>query len=90
MIIIIKNNNLLENSSSKKAKIATVRLIYKKKDFDEIENYRPVSILSCFSKVYEKFLLGNFKPFIITCRNLLQHIRRIIAEIIYKSNYWAY
>ena len=28
------------------------------------KNYRPVSILSCFSKVYEKFLLEKFKPLI--------------------------
>ena len=32
----------------------------------KIENYRPVSILNCFSKVYEKFLLEKFKPFINT------------------------
>ena len=30
----------------------------------KIENYRPVNILNCFSKVYEKFLLEKFKPFI--------------------------
>ena len=30
----------------------------------KIENYRPVNILNCFSKVYEKFLLDKFKPFI--------------------------
>ena len=53
-------------SFSKEAKVATVRPIYKKKSRNIIENYRPVSILSCFSKVYEKFLLEKFKPFINT------------------------
>ena len=60
----IINNDLSNNSFSNEAKVATVRPIYKKKSRDKIENYRPVSILSCFSKVYEKFLLEKFKPFI--------------------------
>ena len=62
----ITNNDLNNNSLSNEAKVATVRPIYKKKRRDRIENYRPVSILSCFSKAYEKFLLGKFKPFINT------------------------
>ena len=60
----IINNDLSNNSFSNEAKVATVRPIYKKKSRDKIENYRPVSILSCFSKVYEKFLLEKFKPFL--------------------------
>ena len=62
----IINNDLSNNSFSNEAKVATVRPIYKKKSHNKIENYRPVSILSCFSKVYEKFLLEKFKPFINT------------------------
>ena len=38
--------------------------MYKKKEREKIENYRPVSILNCLSKIYEKFLLEIFKPFI--------------------------
>ena len=60
----IINNDLSNNSFSHEAKVATVRLIHKKKSRDNIESYRPVSILSCFSKVYGKFLLEKFKPFI--------------------------
>ena len=37
---------------------------FKKNEREKIENYRSVNILNCFSKVYEKFLLGRFKPFI--------------------------
>ena len=62
----IINNDLSNNSFSNEAKVATVQSIYKNKSRDKIENYRPVSILSCFSKVYEKFLLEKFKPFINT------------------------
>ena len=49
---------------SEEAKVAPARPIFKKNEREKIENYRPVSILNCFSKVYEKFLLEKFKPFI--------------------------
>ena len=49
---------------SEKAKLASVRPIFKKNELEKIENCRPVSILNCFSKAYEKFLLEKFKPFI--------------------------
>ena len=75
----IINNDLSNNSFSNEAKVATVRPIYKKKSRDKIENYRPVSILSCFSKVYEKFLLEKFKPFINT------FLSKFIAA--YRENY---
>ena len=73
------NNDLSNNSFSHEAKVATVRLIHKKKSRDKIENYRPVSILSCFSKVYWKFLLEKFKPFIN------KSLSKFIA--VYRENY---
>ena len=51
-------------SFSEKAKVASVRPIFEKNEGEKFENYRPVSILNCFSKVYEKFLLEKFKPFL--------------------------
>ena len=62
----IINHDLDNNSFSEGAKIATVRPIYKKSDRNKIENYRPVSILNCFSKVYERFFHEQFKPFVET------------------------
>ena len=38
------------------AKVAAVRPIFKKYGRTDIKEYRPVSLLNCFSKVYEKFL----------------------------------
>ena len=73
------NNDLSNNSFSNAAKAATVWWIYKKNFRDKIENYRPVSILSCFSKVYKKFLLEKFKPFINT------FLSKFIAA--YRENY---
>ena len=56
----IINHDLDNNSFSEDAKIATVRPIYKKSIRDKIENYRPVSILNCFLKVYERSLHEQF------------------------------
>ena len=75
----IINNGLSNNPFSNEAIVATVQPNYKKKSHDKIENYRPVSILSCFSKVYEKFLLEKFKPFINT------FLSKFIAA--YRENY---
>ena len=62
----IVNSDLLQDSFSEDAKTASVRPLFKIKERDKIENYRLVSILNCFSKIYEKFLLEAFKPFIDT------------------------
>ena len=40
------------------------RPIYKKDKREEIKNYRPVSVLSSFSKIYEKFIQGSITPFV--------------------------
>ena len=37
-------------------KIAYVRPTYKKRQKKKIKNYRPISVLSSFSKVYEKLI----------------------------------
>ena len=59
----IINNDLLRNSFSDSAKIASVRPIFKKGERTEIGNYRPVSILNCFSKIYERFLHNQIVSF---------------------------
>ena len=41
---------------SDSSKLASVRPIYKKDEKNEIKTYRRVTILNCFSKIYEKFL----------------------------------
>ena len=62
----IINRDISSNHFSDNAKIAPVIPILKKNERDLLENYRPVSILCCFSKIYEKFLLDKIKPFIDT------------------------
>ena len=54
---------LKENKCSENAKTALVKPINKKDDRGKIKNYRPVSLLNGFSKIYERFLhdsLSNF------------------------------
>ena len=50
----IINRDIKENKFSGDAKAALVRPLHKKNDRDKIQNYRPVSILNGFSKVYER------------------------------------
>ena len=68
-IIDVHITNILNNDISKahfpeEAKIANVRPIYKKDKRDELRNYRPVSILNTFSKIYEKFIQEALTPFV--------------------------
>ena len=51
----IINRDVKENKFSEDAKTALVRPLRKKNDQDKIQNYRPVSILNGFSKVYERY-----------------------------------
>ena len=46
---------------------------------NEIKNYRPVSILNCFSKIYENFLNEQLLPF----------VNRSLSELMsaYRSEY---
>ena len=54
----IENYNVSDNT-----KVATVRPIYKKKSRNESENYRPVSLLNAFSKIFESYLHNSMTPF---------------------------
>ena len=57
------NNNIEENSFPDVLKSADVNPVFKKKDRTDAENYRPVSVLSYTSKVFERVLYDqvNFK-----------------------------
>ena len=56
----IINSGLKRNAFSDSTKVASIRSISKAKgERTEIKNYRPVSILNYFSKVYERFIHKN-------------------------------
>ena len=52
---IIKKD-LRKNKYSEEPKTALVRSIFKKNERSKLENYRPVSILSGMTKIYERFI----------------------------------
>ena len=54
-----ENYNVPENT-----KVATIRPIYKKKSRNELESYRPVSLLNAFSKIYERYMHDSITPFV--------------------------
>ena len=58
--------DISKNKYSEHAKTATVRPIFKKDDRTKIKNYRPVSLLNMFSKIYEKFLHENLTNYVNT------------------------
>ena len=51
--------DISDNQYSEHSKTATVRPIFKKDDRTKVKNYRPVSLLNIFSKIYERFLHEN-------------------------------
>ena len=76
----IMNRDIKESKFSEDAKTALPRSWYKKNDRDKIQNYRPVSILNGFSKVYERYLLNS----------LSNHIEKILSDFIatYRIEKW--
>ena len=52
----IINKDIDNNSFSENAEIVSVRPIFTKKK-KKVENYRPVSTLNCFSKIYGKYVI---------------------------------
>ena len=58
------NNDISNNNYSEHPKTATVRPIFKKDDKAKIKNYRPVSILNIFPKIYERLLHENLTDYV--------------------------
>ena len=59
-------NKSLENGKFPNClKIANITPVFKKDPRTSKNNYRPVSILPVFSKIFERLLLGNFQSSLI-------------------------
>ena len=57
------NSSIERNEFPNELKLADVLPIYKKKDPLNKENYRPVSLLSHMSKVFERLLYKQIETF---------------------------
>ena len=62
----IFNLSISTGSVPEKLKIAKVILIYKKQDAEIFSNYRPVSLLPCFSKILERLVFDQCINYINT------------------------
>ena len=58
------NMDIDNDDFSDGGKIASVRPLFKKKSRNKIENYRPVSILNTFSKIYERYIHNSLTQFV--------------------------
>ena len=71
----IINLSLRQGVVPDKIKIARVVPVHKDGERTEVSNYRPISILSCFSKIYERIMYNR----------LYDHLR--INEILYQKQF---
>ena len=73
VLTTIFNNCIAEGIYSDALKVAKVIRIHKSGDTSNPSNYRPISILSHFSKIFEKILLKDLQSFLdknnILCPN---------------------
>ena len=63
-IVIIFDTSLEEGNFPKLIKIAKVIPIYKGGDNDNPVNYRPLSLLSIFDKIFENLVYNRLRSFI--------------------------
>ena len=64
-LVYIFNLSLSSGSFPSMMKISKVIPIYKKGDASSFTNYRPISILSCFSKILERLVYDRLYTFLI-------------------------
>ena len=60
----ILNKGILQGTFPSSMKLAVVSPVYKKKDPFNKENYRPISVLTALSKVFEKAIELQLSPFL--------------------------
>ena len=69
-LTLIINQSLTTGVFPDKLKIAKVIPIYKKLDKTQIQNYRPISLLPSFSKIFEKIAYNQLYNYFLS-NNLL-------------------
>ena len=64
------NQSFLTGIFPQKLKVAKVVSIYKKSDPQDVSNYRPISLLPIFSKIYERLMYTRLYSF-VTCNKII-------------------
>ena len=62
-IASIINNSIKQNIFPEELKHPKVVPVYKKGVVDDPHNYRPISVLPCISKVFEKYICNQLQEF---------------------------
>ena len=68
----IMNKSIENGTYPSKLKLAKVVPVYKNEDELDSNNYRPISLLSIFSRIFEKLMHNRLKSF-LDKHNLLYH-----------------
>ena len=63
-LALIFNKSLSQGVVPKNLKCSLISPVYKSEDKSLVSNYRPVSVLSCFSKILEKLMFKRLMSFI--------------------------
>ena len=73
LLTAIFNLSLQKDCFPEELKIARVTTIYKHDDVKEIGNYRPISVLSCFSKILERIMYNRLFKYLTTNDTLIKN-----------------
>jgi hypothetical protein len=76
----IYNLTFLTGKIPKSLKIALVTPIFKENESNLFENYRPISVLSCFSKLLEKLMYKRLYNYVETSCKSNQNIQIKVEE----------
>ena len=71
----ITNNSILQGTFPGKLKLAKVVPVYKSDDATDPNNYRPISLLSIFNRIFEKLVYKRLKSSVE------------VNDVFYKSQY---
>ena len=70
-LTMLINKSIEYGTYPSKLKLAKVIPIYKSGDESDPSNYRPISLLSIFNRIFEKMMYNRLKSFIEKCNILL-------------------
>ena len=72
-LLIIFNNILKTGVYPSQWKLANVTPVHKKKDKQTVSNYRPISLLPIFDKIFERIIFKNLYNFLIENDLITKH-----------------
>ena len=88
------NLSVRQGQVPEKLKIARVVPVFKEGDRENVSNYRPISVLTCFSKIYEKIMYNRLykhlednnilfnKQFGFQAKNSTEHAALVLSDSI--------